>query len=189
MAYVDLVDRTDLGDSLFRCDFLGSLCGWAYAEGCRNRRPNAIARRVVVDPCVYRRCGDYSTSTILRYGLRSQVLKLTRSCISKWPLMAHFGCAVMTDLGPECPPKRTPVDHCRSHMKGHARRARFGVAEAVYSHSEKYSRFVFPQITSISATVSSHTRGVSRSSRTRDEMRWTRAASGVRAKRRADCSP
>ena len=39
---------------------------------------------------------------------------------------------------------------------------------------QKYSASRFTQITSISPAVSSHSRGVSRSSRTRDGMRWTR---------------
>src|SRR5271169_4987843 len=65
--------------------------------------------------------------------------------------------------------------------KPHARRARFGVIWAVESHSQKYFRFAPTQITGISASVSAHLRGVSRSSRTRDEMRWTRAALLTRA--------
>src|SRR5450631_1359800 len=58
--------------------------------------------------------------------------------------------------------------------KSAARRARFGVVGAVESHSKKFFRSAPTQITSITTAVSSHTRGVSRSSRTRDEMRWTR---------------
>ena len=62
------------------------------------------------------------------------------------------------------------------------RRARFGVVGAVESHNEKYFRSVPTQIISLFAAVSSHMRGVSRSSRTRDEMRWTRAALLTRAR-------
>src|SRR5882762_8856365 len=61
-----------------------------------------------------------------------------------------------------------------SCKKATARRARSGVVAAVESHSKKFSCSAPTQITSITAAVSSHTRGVSRSSRTRDEMRWTR---------------
>src|ERR1700694_1258302 len=60
-----------------------------------------------------------------------------------------------------------------SRKKSTARRARFGVVGAVESHSKKVFRSAPTQITSITAAVLSHTRGVSRSSRTRDEMRWT----------------
>jgi len=104
-------------------------------------------------------------------------------------LLAHFGSVVTSDLSPECALKRTSVDGSYSHMKSFARRARFSVVGSVHSHSKKYFRSVFSQIISMSTPVSSQRRGVSRSSRTRDEMRWTRAASGVRQGRRADCSP
>src|SRR5229473_8058935 len=60
-----------------------------------------------------------------------------------------------------------------SRKKSIARRARFGVVGAVESHSKKFFCSAPTQITSITTAVSSHTRGVSRSSRTRDEMRWT----------------
>jgi hypothetical protein len=63
----------------------------------------------------------------------------------------------MTDLNPECTPKQTSAGHCRSNMRGHARRAGFGVFGPVYSHGEKYFHFLSTQITSISAAVSSHT--------------------------------
>jgi hypothetical protein len=43
----------------------------------------------------------------------------------------------------------------------------------VQPHLQKYSDFPKPQITAIFPTVSSHSRGVSRSSWTRDGMRWT----------------
>jgi hypothetical protein len=45
---------------------------------------------------------------------------------------------------------------------------------AVQSTLQKYFNFPATQISSIPTTVSSQTRGVSRSSRTRDGMRWTR---------------
>src|SRR5216684_5252246 len=64
-------------------------------------------------------------------------------------------------------------DERRHVKKSTARRARFGVIAAVESHSKKFCCSAPTQITSITAAVSSHTRGVSRSSRTRDEMRWT----------------
>ena len=54
--------------------------------------------------------------------------------------------------------------------------SRINVICPVQSHLKKYSHSLPTQITSISAAVSSHSRGVSRSSRTRDGMRWTRAA-------------
>jgi hypothetical protein len=47
----------------------------------------------------------------------------------------------------------------------------------VYPPSQKYSASLFTQITCVSLPVSSHWRGGSRSSRTRDGMRWTRAMS------------
>jgi hypothetical protein len=53
----------------------------------------------------------------------------------------------------------------------------------VQSHLQKYSCSRLTQITTISCAVSSHSRGVSRSSRTRGGMRWTRAA---RLTKRAD---
>src|SRR5215218_11183827 len=43
----------------------------------------------------------------------------------------------------------------------------------VQSHFEKYFGFLATQITTVVRTVSSHQRGVSRSSRTRGGMRWT----------------
>jgi len=46
----------------------------------------------------------------------------------------------------------------------------------VQSSLQKYSDSILTQITSITLAVSSHIRGVSRSSRTRGGMRWTRAA-------------
>jgi hypothetical protein len=48
------------------------------------------------------------------------------------------------------------------------------VDRAVESHLQKYSCFRTPQITSMTLAIPSHKRGVSRSSRTRDGMRWTR---------------
>src|SRR5258708_40281142 len=53
---------------------------------------------------------------------------------------------------------------------------RINVIWAVQSLLKKYSGFQFTQITSRTSSVSSHSRGVSRSSRTRGGMRWTRAA-------------
>ena len=47
---------------------------------------------------------------------------------------------------------------------------------AVQSSLQKYSDSILTQITSITPAVSSHMRGVSRSSRTRGGMRWTQAA-------------
>src|SRR5258708_12303585 len=47
---------------------------------------------------------------------------------------------------------------------------------------QKYSVSVFTQITSRTAAVSSHSRGVSRSSRTRGGMWWTQAALLTRAR-------
>ena len=46
----------------------------------------------------------------------------------------------------------------------------------VQPHLQKYSCSLLTQISSLIRTVSSHMRGVSRSSRTRGGMRWTRAA-------------
>src|SRR4051794_1879130 len=43
----------------------------------------------------------------------------------------------------------------------------------VQPHFEKYFGFLATQITTVVRTVSSHQGGVSRSSRTRDGMRWT----------------
>src|SRR5260370_42690827 len=80
-------------------------------------------------------------------------------------------------------------DERRHVKKSTARRARFGVIGAVESHSKKFYCSAPTQITSITTAVSSHTRGVSRSSRTRDEMRWTQQRQACDAKRRADCSP
>src|ERR1700730_10576481 len=51
---------------------------------------------------------------------------------------------------------------------------RINVIWVVQSHCEKYSASRLTQITSKTHPVSSHSRGVSRSSRTRDGMRWTR---------------
>ena len=68
-------------------------------------------------------------------------------------------------------PSRRRKTSCK---KSPARRARFGVIWAVESHRQKYCCFRLPQITPISDTVSSHSRGVSRSSWTRYGMRWTR---------------
>jgi hypothetical protein len=53
---------------------------------------------------------------------------------------------------------------------------RFNVICPVQSHLKKYSDSILTQITSITLAVPSHLRGVSRSSRTRGGMRWTRAA-------------
>src|ERR1700726_3558016 len=58
---------------------------------------------------------------------------------------------------------------CRSDLPD-GRRADFPVQPLL----QKYSGFPKTQITSISAAVSSHMRGGSRSSRTRGGMRWTR---------------
>ena len=82
--------------------------------------------------------------------------------------------ATLADL-PDVPnfsmPSRRRKTSCK---KSPARRARFGVIWAVESHRQKYCCFRLPQITPISDTVSSHSRGVSRSSWTRYGMRWTR---------------
>jgi hypothetical protein len=50
---------------------------------------------------------------------------------------------------------------------------RINVIWVVQSHLKKYSASWFAQITFRTHAVSSHSRGVSRSSRTRDGMRWT----------------
>jgi hypothetical protein len=90
----------------------------------------------------------------------------------------HMGPGVRRDDVVEFARRSRPIP---AAQKPHARRARFGVIWAVESHSQKYFRFARTQITGISIAVSSHLRGVSRSSRTRDEMRWTRAALLTRA--------
>jgi hypothetical protein len=83
----------------------------------------------------------------------------------------------MSDLSPECALKRTSVDSSDMGSRSKMKRPPDGqiwCGRSVEPHNGKYFRFVPTQITSIPAAVSSHMRGVSRSSRTRDEMRWTR---------------
>jgi hypothetical protein len=58
---------------------------------------------------------------------------------------------------------------------------RINLMLAVQPHFQKYSPSRLTQIKSTTLAVSSHSRGVSRSSRTRGGMRWTRAALLTRA--------
>ena len=83
------------------------------------------------------------------------------------------------------------LSHLRGTISGWGHLRRFGVKSnflspinviwAVQSHSKKYSDFQKWQITSLTTAVLSHWRGGSRSSRTRDRMRWTQGAPTTRA--------
>src|SRR5713226_7371566 len=104
-------------------------------------------------------------------------------CMS--PLVALFGPHKMSDLSPECAPKRTSVDQFELWVHAQiARRANHSVFSEMTCPApfcKKYFASLPTQIGSLIRTVPSH-RGADRvSSRTRDGMRWTRERQARRA--------
>jgi hypothetical protein len=90
------------------------------------------------------------------------------------PNMFKFGCGSMTRNPRGVDPAALGV-----RCDGTEGQTAHSVDSPVQPHFQKYFGSRLTQIKSITRAVSPHTRGVSRSSRTRGGMRWTRATSGA----------